>query len=103
MYLLATPGEQVTDTAIDYIINNVLRGDANYDNYWIQNTGLQQINQFEKGNGKIILQPIHCGMRHWILGATAFGDDAIFDSMEMFSQILFVEHQYNYLNQMKVY
>ena len=80
-YSLATPVERVTDTAIDYIVNNVLRSDANYDNCLIQNTGLQQINQFEKGNGKIILQPIHCGMRHWILGTTAFGDKAVFDSM----------------------
>ena len=80
-YSLATPGEQVTDTVIDDIVINVLRGGANCDNCLIQNTGLQQINQFEKGNGKIMLQPMHCGMRYWIFGTTTFGDNAIFDSM----------------------
>ena len=67
---------------LNHFYINVGMGDANYDNYLIENTGLQQSNHFEKGNGKLFYnQYINCGMRHLILGTTAFGDDAIFDGM----------------------
>ena len=78
-FALVTPGEEITDSFIDYIINNITRN--NYDeDYLIQNTALQQINQWQKGGEKMILQPIHCGIGHWVLGTEKFGDNAIFDS-----------------------
>ena len=78
--------EQVTGgICFNYTIHNKLKsgGDVNYDNYLIQNTRLQEINQVHKENVKIIFQSIHCGIECWILGTTPliFGNNTMFDSI----------------------